>query len=269
MFVYHALEHFNERIRKQTGGKEALGHVGIVSSGNAALSLAMLLEPTRYRLHVLLTQTSEVVRSILEDAGADVRMTAPGEWVRDAAVIAQRCGLQLPEHLFGVTMGFHDAYRSIVLELSEQMREPPTSIICPFGTGEAALGMMKGVEELGWDTRMFGIHRTADPHIGGTLLDGGIAAWMDGGAGRRKFEIVELDAQLTESQILASVPEGIRSESSAAVPFAWLKHQEGERSCREFPDCAARFLGDRVVVVNSGYGVLTEKLSGHSETTAQ
>jgi hypothetical protein len=136
-----------------------------------------------------------------------------------------------------------------------------------MGSGEAGLGIMKQVEEMGWNTtRVIGIRSSRNPHIGGGGMQSGVRKWMERKNRTRRFDYASLDPTITDEEISASVPDGIRSEPAAAVPFAWLAHPHCEHPtddyCRRsrFPDCFARLVGNRVVVINSGYGKLQEAL---------
>ncbi len=221
--------------------KESVRKLCLITSGNAGFSLAKFAEPLGIEtVSIVDINLSPTIKEALSEAAHGITESDLSKHILSSDEVVSLAQDKPDEIIWDVTNGFHEAYKTIIEELAEQ--NAPDYIICPVGSGEGFVGLARGLEEVGWSTKLIGVTATENPSIADKLH----TSWTPYSAIMRSIienghQIILLQEEEIKSAFLYA-KNHINCEPSSAVVIAAIPRLSFNKN-------------DKIIVINSGRGL--------------
>ena len=238
----------------QEAQRQSAKKIVLISAGNAAFSLAKYAEGSGIEICPVVDQNltpeiKEVLRNVCSQV-VEVDLNEKPLLSEDLKALVRSCP---DEIILDATVGFHDAFKEVVLELKQQLPHQPDHIVVPFGGGEAMIGIMLGVDAAGWrkGTEVHGIHNSGSERLKTKYVARSYLEYLRNEAKAPVHDVYdyasELDSAVTE---FLYVPTDIRAEEAPSFAFEFVYRIANTRR-----HCFNRSL----VIVNTGYGQVLDE----------
>ena len=224
--------------------------VAIITSGNAGYSLARLAENTGIKVVCIVDEKiNPSIKKSLKTYSDRVIETDLHKKILPTEEVVKFARETSDEYVQDVTNNYHDAFLSIVTEIK---KEVPDYLITPLGSGEAFVGLYKGLKKHRLKTILVGVgvHQLRDHELelraNPSIAD---KLYTPFTPYRKKIvSILEEGHQyfhVSEEQIIDAhrkVSPTYSCEPSSAAAFASLSRLDISKDCR-------------VIIVNSGRAI--------------
>jgi len=228
----------------------------LISMGNAAYSLAKCAEGTGIDVCTVVDRDlTEGIRERLRQICTRVIEVRLQEQLLTSEQLIAMARTSPEEVILDVTNHYQEAYVEIVRELKRDLPLQPDSIYMPFGAGEAMMGVLHGVQEVGWEkgTTVYGIHNSASERLATDFRPCDYLGCFQYGRLPQRL-VLGISTRLTQEDMQECVPKSVQAEEAAANVFAYVVAARKKLS--------ALSPHKNIVLLNSGCGKILEETEG-------
>lgn len=231
----------------------------LISAGNAAYSLAKYAEGTGVDVVPVVDRTlSDGIRKMLHTICSRVIEVDLSKKILMPEDLIALARTSPDEKILDVTNGFHEAYMQIVRELKNDLPVQPDCIAMPFGGGEAMVGVMLGVQEVGWmnGTEILGISNQSSERLRTSFVYAPYAEYLNNEPDAPLHDVMNVSSDVSSVEVRQnSVPKNIRAEEAPGNVFHIVRVlAKANRACFK----------QNLVLINSGYGKIVEEAERRS-----
>ncbi len=212
--------------------------IALITAGNGGYSLAKSAEGSGLRIVLIVSENIRPsIKSILQATSATIIEVDLSKKLEPHDIVSLARHNE-GERVWDVSNGYEEAYEGILYEIAGQK---PEAIIAPVGSGELLLGIHRGIQNYGLQTKLYGVG-VQSPHSKADKL---YASYVP--ASDRIEKLVREGheiAQLPEEEVewaAANAPKEFAAEPSAQVIFAALQR--------------VRKIVGKTVLINTGRGL--------------
>ena len=229
----------------------------LISAGNAAYSLAQYAHEEGIDVRPVVDKNlTPAIRAVLKDVCDGVQEVDLSDRPLLSDDLIDLVRNNADETILDVTNGYHAAYMQIVRELARDVPCSPDAIFVPFGGGEAMVGVMLGVNEVGWKVRteVYGITNQESERLRTAYLYVPYYEYLHNEADAPQHSVFGIRDVLPEfrDEICNALPPNIRVEDAPRNVFDFVRLVAEEKR-NAFGHM------QNIVILNSGYGQVLDE----------